>query len=257
MSLGGNIVPVENLAESLQVAFDAGAKRLLLPMASVKDIPTIPGELFAKFQTGFYADPVGCRVQGVGGGVAEMEPPRRKSKWDGDSDGPRGYPGRKLAAWGIFGLDTSVGKVFVDPLEITAVIEAAPGLVSGRGSRSFHHRPCPVRRVSRSAPSWSPASIAASFARSAGESFASTAASSASPEAESCPKPSLPCPASSDVPAFAFSASPVQTQVQAVGGVDVSLDSTMSCDAASARLHRGCRGFKSPIAHSRRAVVPD
>jgi len=57
MSLGGNIVPVENLAETLQVAFDAGAKRILLPMASVSDIPTIPGELFAKFQTGFYADP--------------------------------------------------------------------------------------------------------------------------------------------------------------------------------------------------------
>ncbi|MEE8161387.1 MAG: protease Lon-related BREX system protein BrxL [Acidobacteriota bacterium] len=57
MSLGGNIVPVENLAESLQVAFDSGAKRLLLPMASVKDIPTIPGELFAKFQTSFYSDP--------------------------------------------------------------------------------------------------------------------------------------------------------------------------------------------------------
>ena len=57
MSLGGNIIPVQNLAESLQVAFDAGAKRLLLPMASVTDIPTIPGELFAKFQTSFYADP--------------------------------------------------------------------------------------------------------------------------------------------------------------------------------------------------------
>ena len=56
MSLGGSIVPVENLAESLQVAADAGAKRLLLPMASVGDIPTIPGELFAKFQTSFYAD---------------------------------------------------------------------------------------------------------------------------------------------------------------------------------------------------------
>jgi ATP-dependent Lon protease len=27
-------------------------------MARVKDIPTIPGELFANFQTGFYADPV-------------------------------------------------------------------------------------------------------------------------------------------------------------------------------------------------------
>ena len=56
MSLGGNLVPVQNLAESLQVAHDAGARRLLLPMASVADIPTIPGELFAKFQTSFYAD---------------------------------------------------------------------------------------------------------------------------------------------------------------------------------------------------------
>jgi ATP-dependent Lon protease len=64
--LGGNIVPVENLAESLQVAFDAGAKRLLLPMASVKDIPTIPGELFAKFQTGFYADPTDAVFKALG-----------------------------------------------------------------------------------------------------------------------------------------------------------------------------------------------
>ena len=68
MSLGGNIVPVENLAESLQVAFDAGAKRLLLPMASVKDIPTIPGELFAKFQTGFYADPADAVFKALGVG---------------------------------------------------------------------------------------------------------------------------------------------------------------------------------------------
>jgi ATP-dependent Lon protease len=57
MSLGGSLIPVESLAESLQVAADAGAKRLLLPMASVADLPTIPGELFAKFQTGFYSDP--------------------------------------------------------------------------------------------------------------------------------------------------------------------------------------------------------
>ncbi len=66
MSLGGSIIPVENLAEALQVAFDAGAKRLLLPMASVKDIPTIPGELFAKFQTGFYADPVDAVFKALG-----------------------------------------------------------------------------------------------------------------------------------------------------------------------------------------------
>lgn len=66
MSLGGNIVPVENLAESLQVAADSGAKRILLPMASVRDIPTIPGELFAKFQTSFYADPRDAAFKALG-----------------------------------------------------------------------------------------------------------------------------------------------------------------------------------------------
>ena len=66
MSLGGNIIPVESLAESLQVAHDAGAKRILLPMASVSDIPTIPGELFAKFQTGFYSDPRDAAFKALG-----------------------------------------------------------------------------------------------------------------------------------------------------------------------------------------------
>ncbi|MBK1631986.1 TIGR02688 family protein [Thiohalocapsa halophila] len=66
MSLGGSVVPVENLAECLQVAFDSGAKRILLPMASVGDIPSIPGELFAKFQTSFYADPLDAVFKAVG-----------------------------------------------------------------------------------------------------------------------------------------------------------------------------------------------
>ena len=58
MSLGGTIEKASNLAEALQVGFDAGGKRILIPMSSVGDIPTIPGELFAKFQTSFYSDPV-------------------------------------------------------------------------------------------------------------------------------------------------------------------------------------------------------
>jgi len=66
MSLGGSIVPVENLAECLQMALDSGAKRLLLPMVSVGDIQTIPGELFAKFQTGFYADPQDAVFKALG-----------------------------------------------------------------------------------------------------------------------------------------------------------------------------------------------
>jgi ATP-dependent Lon protease len=58
MTLGGSISPVSNLAESLQVAFDAGVKRVLLPMNSAIDIPTVPPELFTKFQTAFYSDPI-------------------------------------------------------------------------------------------------------------------------------------------------------------------------------------------------------
>ena len=66
MTLGGTISKARNLAESLQVAFDAGAKRILLPMSSVTDIPTVPGELFAKFQTGFYSDPVDAVFKALG-----------------------------------------------------------------------------------------------------------------------------------------------------------------------------------------------
>ena len=66
MSLGGSIIPADNLAACLQVAFDSGAKRVLIPMSSVGDIPTIPGELFAKFQTSFYADPVDAVFKGLG-----------------------------------------------------------------------------------------------------------------------------------------------------------------------------------------------
>lgn len=49
-------------------ANDASAKRLQLPLPSVKDIPTILGELFAKFQTGFYADPVDAVFKALGVG---------------------------------------------------------------------------------------------------------------------------------------------------------------------------------------------
>ena len=66
MSLGGTVVQVRNLAECMQVAFDAGAKRIVLPMSSVIDIPSIPGELFAKFQTSFYSDPVDAVFKALG-----------------------------------------------------------------------------------------------------------------------------------------------------------------------------------------------
>ena len=54
------------IAPTLQMAFDSSAKRILLPMASVKDISTILGELFAKFQTSFYTDPVDAVFKSLG-----------------------------------------------------------------------------------------------------------------------------------------------------------------------------------------------
>jgi len=66
MSLGGNVTPVASIAECLQVGFDAGAKRVALPMASAADIASIPAELFTKFQTSFYSDPVDAVFKALG-----------------------------------------------------------------------------------------------------------------------------------------------------------------------------------------------
>lgn len=57
MTLGGTIAPVQHLANTLQCAFDCGARRVLLPMANAPDIATVPPELFGKFQISFYTDP--------------------------------------------------------------------------------------------------------------------------------------------------------------------------------------------------------
>ena len=57
MSIGGTIGKVEELANTLQVCFDSGAKKILLPMSSVGDILSVPSDLFLKFNISFYQDP--------------------------------------------------------------------------------------------------------------------------------------------------------------------------------------------------------
>lgn len=66
LSIGGTIIKVEELANVLQVCFDSGAKRVLLPMASAVDIPTVPPELFAKFQISFYQSPEDAVFKALG-----------------------------------------------------------------------------------------------------------------------------------------------------------------------------------------------
>ncbi len=66
MTLGGVVNPVEDLADSMQMAMDSGATKILLPMSSASDIPTVPVELFAKFQISFYSDPVDAVYKALG-----------------------------------------------------------------------------------------------------------------------------------------------------------------------------------------------
>jgi len=66
MSIGGTVNKVEELANTLQVCFDAGAKKVLLPMASAADISTVPPELFVKFQISFYQSPEDAVFKALG-----------------------------------------------------------------------------------------------------------------------------------------------------------------------------------------------
>lgn len=66
MSIGGTINKVGELAATLQVCFDAGAKRVLLPMSSAVDISTVPSDLFSKFQISFYNSPEDAVIKALG-----------------------------------------------------------------------------------------------------------------------------------------------------------------------------------------------
>lgn len=57
LTIGGTIGKVDDLADTLEVCFDAGAKTILLPMSSAADISSVPAETFSKFNISFYNDP--------------------------------------------------------------------------------------------------------------------------------------------------------------------------------------------------------
>ena len=66
MSIGGTIGKVEELANTLQVCFDSGAKKILLPMSSASDISSVPSDLFSKFNISFYNDPEDAVFKALG-----------------------------------------------------------------------------------------------------------------------------------------------------------------------------------------------
>ena len=66
ITIGGSMIKVENLANSLQVAKDAGAKKVLVPMTSAADLGTVPPELMGTFNLIFYQTPEDAVFKALG-----------------------------------------------------------------------------------------------------------------------------------------------------------------------------------------------
>lgn len=66
MTVGGTIAKVEEFASTLQVCVDAGAKKVLIPAASVMDLQTVPPDLLVKVQPVFYSDPIDAVFKALG-----------------------------------------------------------------------------------------------------------------------------------------------------------------------------------------------
>lgn len=54
ISISGTMMKVGELANSLQVCLDSGAKKVLLPIASAADLGSVPPELIGCFNLIFY-----------------------------------------------------------------------------------------------------------------------------------------------------------------------------------------------------------
>ena len=55
ISISGTLIKVDELANSLQVCLDSGAKKVLLPITSAADLGTVPAELIGCFNLIFYS----------------------------------------------------------------------------------------------------------------------------------------------------------------------------------------------------------
>lgn len=66
LSISGSVIKVEDLANNLQVCLDSGAKKILIPMSSAMDMPSVPPELMSKFSLIFYQTPEDAVFKALG-----------------------------------------------------------------------------------------------------------------------------------------------------------------------------------------------
>jgi ATP-dependent Lon protease len=66
LSIGGTIIKIEDLANTLQVCLDSGAKKVLIPISSSADLATVPHELIGNFNIIFYQSPEDAVFKALG-----------------------------------------------------------------------------------------------------------------------------------------------------------------------------------------------
>lgn len=66
MALSGTVTAVQNLADSLEIAREAGAKKALIPLLNAKDMGTLPSDILGDVQLIFYQDPIDAVQKALG-----------------------------------------------------------------------------------------------------------------------------------------------------------------------------------------------
>lgn len=66
MSIGGAVIGSESLPESLQIAADSGAKKVLIPASDMAYISNVPADLLSRFSILSYRDPIEAAFKAMG-----------------------------------------------------------------------------------------------------------------------------------------------------------------------------------------------
>ena len=66
MSIGGTLLKVDELANTLQVCLDSGAKKILMPAVSMPDLATVPADLSTAFDFILYKKPEEAVIKALG-----------------------------------------------------------------------------------------------------------------------------------------------------------------------------------------------
>lgn len=65
-SIGGTVMGTDSLPDALQIAADAGAKKVLIPVVDMVNMGKVPPELMSKFQLLIYSDPIDAVFKSIG-----------------------------------------------------------------------------------------------------------------------------------------------------------------------------------------------